>query len=72
MNGDGIAELITSWSSGKVDARSCVTGEVTFRVQLNAGVAGLVEADYRRTGRADLIMVSVIGEGELETKWTWE
>ena len=57
-------ELVTGWSSGKVDARSCTTGEVMFRIQLSAGIAGLVEADYRRTGRSDLVIVSVIGEGK--------
>ncbi|XP_008560826.1 Bardet-Biedl syndrome 2 protein homolog [Microplitis demolitor] len=62
VNGDGKLELVTGWSSGKMDARSCVTGDVTFRIQLNAGVAGIVEADYRRTGRPDLVIVSIVGE----------
>ncbi|XP_024945765.1 Bardet-Biedl syndrome 2 protein homolog [Cephus cinctus] len=62
VNGDGILELVTGWSSGKIDARSCATGEVIFRCQLSAGIAGIVEADYRRTGRSDLVVVSVIGE----------
>ncbi|XP_043267546.1 Bardet-Biedl syndrome 2 protein homolog [Venturia canescens] len=62
VNGDGAMELLTGWSSGKVDARSCLTGEVIFRIQLSAGIAGLVEADYRRTGRPDLVIVSVSGE----------
>lgn len=65
VNGDGKLELVTGWSSGKMDARSCVTGDVTFRIQLNAGVAGIVEADYRRTGRPDLVIVSIVGEGNL-------
>lgn len=65
VNGDGVMELLTGWSSGKVDARSCLTGEVIFRIQLTAGIAGLVEADYRRTGRPDLVIVSVSGEGKM-------
>lgn len=64
VNGDGNEELVTGWSSGKVDARVPSTGEVVFRIQLNAAVAGLVRADYRRTGRPDLVAVSVTGEGE--------
>lgn len=55
-------ELVTGWSSGKIDARSCATGDVIFRIQLTAGIAGILEADYRRTGRPDLIVVSVTGE----------
>lgn len=63
INGDGIPELITGWSTGKVDARTYNTGEVIFKIQLSSGVAGIVEADYRRTGKSDLVVVSVNGEG---------
>ncbi|KAK2582215.1 hypothetical protein KPH14_004567 [Odynerus spinipes] len=62
INGDGQLELITGWTSGKVDARSCNTGDVIFKVQLSTGVAGIVEADYRRQGRPDLVAVSISGE----------
>lgn len=64
INGDGIIELLTGWSSGKVDARLCGTGEIVFRIQLPIAIAALVEADYRKTGKPDLIVVSVTGEGE--------
>ncbi|XP_046748192.1 Bardet-Biedl syndrome 2 protein homolog isoform X2 [Diprion similis] len=62
VNGDGTEELVTGWSSGKVDARVPATGEVVFRVQLSAAVAGIARADYRRTGRPDLVVVSATGE----------
>ncbi|XP_051169367.1 Bardet-Biedl syndrome 2 protein homolog isoform X1 [Leptopilina boulardi] len=62
INGDGVLELITGWTNGKVDARICSTGEIIFRIQLNSAIAGIVEADYRRTGRADLVIVSENGE----------
>ncbi|XP_015126074.1 Bardet-Biedl syndrome 2 protein homolog [Diachasma alloeum] len=62
VNGDGTNELVTGWSSGKVDARSCINGDVLFKIQMTAGIAGLVEADYRRTGRPDLVIVSMAGE----------
>ena len=63
INGDGQLELITGWSSGKVDARNSLNGQVIFKIQMNAPIAGLIEADYRRTGRSDLVVVTVTGEG---------
>lgn len=63
INGDGTPELITGWSSGKIDARTYNTGEVMFKIQLSSSVAGIVEADYRRTGKPDLVVVSTNGEG---------
>lgn len=63
MNGDGIPEIITGWNNGKVDARSSNSGEVIFKIQLSAGIAGIVEADYRRIGKSDLVVVSTNGEG---------
>lgn len=63
LNGDGVEELITGWSNGKIDARSSRTGEVIFKDNLNHSVAGIVEGDYRLNGKNDLICCSVEGEG---------
>ncbi|KAK0179481.1 hypothetical protein PV327_005231 [Microctonus hyperodae] len=62
VNGDGVMELVTGWNSGKIDARSCINGDTVFKLQINSAIAGIVEADYRRTGRPDLVIVSVTGE----------
>lgn len=64
IDGDGVEELITGWSSGKVDARNSRTGEVVFRDVLSQPIAGIVIGDYTRGGRMQLIACSQGGEGE--------
>ncbi|XP_069496392.1 BBSome complex member BBS2 [Ambystoma mexicanum] len=62
LNSDGVCELITGWSNGKIDARSDRTGEVIFKDNFNSSVAGVVEGDYRMDGHTQLICCSVDGE----------
>uniref|UniRef100_A0A8C7ZDX1 Bardet-Biedl syndrome 2 protein homolog n=1 Tax=Oryzias sinensis TaxID=183150 RepID=A0A8C7ZDX1_9TELE len=62
LNGDGVVELITGWSNGKVDARSDRTGEVIFKDNFSSAVAGVVEGDYRLDGQKQLICASTDGE----------
>lgn len=64
LDGDGVEELVTGWSSGKVDARNSRTGEVVFRDVLNQPIAGIVTGDYTKTGRIQLIACSQGGEGK--------
>lgn len=63
LDGDGVDELITGWSNGKIDARNSKTGEIIFKDVFVHGVAGIVSGDYRRAGRNQLIVVSQSGEG---------
>jgi Bardet-Biedl syndrome 2 protein len=57
VNGDGVPELISGWSNGKVEARAAGTGEVLFRDVMGSGgsaatpVSALACADYRLDGR---------------------
>ncbi|XP_044517341.1 Bardet-Biedl syndrome 2 protein [Gracilinanus agilis] len=62
LNSDGVRELITGWSNGKVDARNDRTGEVIFKDNFSSAVAGVVEGDYRMDGHIQLICCSVDGE----------
>ncbi|KAF3854466.1 hypothetical protein F7725_022521 [Dissostichus mawsoni] len=65
LNADGVVELITGWSNGKIDARSERTGEVIFKDNFSSSVAGVVEGDYRLDGQKQLICTSIEGEGNL-------
>ncbi|XP_043234328.1 Bardet-Biedl syndrome 2 protein homolog [Amphibalanus amphitrite] len=62
IDNDGVPELVTAWSNGKVDARSDRTGEVVFKDNFNVSVAGLTVGDYRLDGKDSLICCSVDGE----------
>lgn len=43
LNNDGVPELITGWSSGKMDVRSLETGNVIFKDTFSSHVAGIVQ-----------------------------
>ncbi|CAF3956753.1 unnamed protein product [Rotaria sp. Silwood2] len=62
VDGDGVDELVTGWSNGKVDIRSDRHGEVIFKESLNSSIAGIVKADYRVPGESLLICCSNEGE----------
>ncbi|PFX14212.1 Bardet-Biedl syndrome 2 protein homolog [Stylophora pistillata] len=62
LDSDGVPELITGWSNGKIDARSDRTGEVVFKDNFSAAIGGILEGDYRMDGKVELICCSVEGE----------
>ncbi|BES93022.1 Bardet-Biedl syndrome 2 protein homolog [Nesidiocoris tenuis] len=62
IDGDGIPELVTGWSNGKVDARNIKTGDVVFHDILSHGIAGIVVGDYTMSGKPQLIVCSTHGE----------
>jgi Bardet-Biedl syndrome 2 protein len=62
INDDGVNELITAWSNGRVDVRHPTTGQVLYKDVFPSAVAGIVKADYRMTGKEELICCSIDGE----------
>ena len=43
LDSDGVPELITGWSSGKIDVRRSKTGDVIFKDSFSSHVAGIVQ-----------------------------
>ena len=66
LDGDGLPELVSGWSNGKVEVRRAGGGEVVFRTHLAASSAALLRGDYRMDGRDMLLAVSVDGEARAE------
>ena len=62
LDGDGMKEMITGWSSGKLDARNDKSGEVVFKDSMGSSVAGVTQGDYRMDGKMELITCSTDGE----------
>ncbi|XP_041369340.1 Bardet-Biedl syndrome 2 protein homolog [Gigantopelta aegis] len=62
LDSDGVPELVTGWSNGKIDARSDRTGEVIFKDTFGHPVAGIVRGNYRMDTMDQLICVSSEGE----------
>ncbi|XP_071442607.1 BBSome complex member BBS2-like [Hetaerina americana] len=62
IDGDGVEELITGWSNGKIDARNSRSGDIVFTEHMKDGVAGLVKGDLMMSGKDDLICCSENGD----------
>ena len=46
INGDGVDELVTGWTSGKVDIRSPDTGQILFKDVFSSPVAGITKVKF--------------------------
>lgn len=63
LNTDSVAELISGWSNGKVEARNAATGDVMARDNLGSAVAGLLRGQLR-DNEGDLELLAVSAEGQ--------
>ena len=60
LDGDGVKELITGWSSGKLDARNDKSGEVVFKVRMSNYLNYLI---FLTQSRVDLSQGVAVLEG---------
>lgn len=61
----GLPHLISGWSSGLIEARSAISGEVVARDNLSSGIAALLQGQLRDADGAELELVAVSTEGEV-------
>lgn len=62
LNGDGVDELITGWSNGRLDVRDVNTGRVIYREKLSDAVVALKRCDFRGDGVDHLVCCTMSGE----------
>lgn len=62
LDGDGVPELISGWSNGRMEVRRDDTGEVVYRDHLTCAVSQVVKADYRNDGMEQVIACGFEGE----------
>ncbi|GFR49930.1 hypothetical protein Agub_g12034 [Astrephomene gubernaculifera] len=62
LDGDGLPELISGWSNGRMEVRRADTGEVVYRDHLSCSVAAILRADYRNDGLEQVVVCGVEGE----------
>ena len=62
LDDDGVPELVSGWSNGKLEVRLESTGEIVYKDNLGSAVAAVDVADYRMDGKDELIVCSVNGE----------
>ena len=62
IDGDGEAEVISGWRTGKFEVRRSEDGSVLFRDNFAGPVAAIVTGDYRNDGNMEVIACGVNGE----------
>jgi len=62
MDGDGVPNVISGWSNGKVEIRDQANGEVVLRDTMATSVSAVLTADYRNDGTDCLMVCSQNGE----------
>jgi Bardet-Biedl syndrome 2 protein len=62
LDGDGVPELVTGLSNGRLEVRNDDNGELIYKDGYSAGVAAIVSADYHLDGREEVIVCCEDGE----------
>ena len=72
LDGDGVEEIVSGWSNGKLEVRAEGSGETLFRDHMPAPVSAILSGDLRSNGKEELICCAADGEvrGYLQAEQT--
>eukprot|EP00357_Protocruzia_adherens_P016107 CAMPEP_0115029300 /NCGR_PEP_ID=MMETSP0216-20121206/36898_1 /TAXON_ID=223996 /ORGANISM="Protocruzia adherens, Strain Boccale" /LENGTH=730 /DNA_ID=CAMNT_0002405817 /DNA_START=80 /DNA_END=2272 /DNA_ORIENTATION=- len=62
LDSDGIPEMISGWSSGKLEVRAEDSGRILYRNSMTSSIAKIMQADYRMNGSIQVLATSNDGE----------
>lgn len=62
LDSDGVEELVTGWSNGKLEVRNDENGELVYKDKFSSGMAQVLKADYRMDNRDEVVALSVGGQ----------
>ena len=62
LDGDGVNELVSGWSHGRLEVRNQQTGELVYKDKFSAPVAAVLSGDLRGEGAVQLIACGADGE----------
>ena len=62
LDGDGVNELVSGWSHGRLEVRAQQTGELVYKDKFAAPVAAVLSGDLRGEGTVQLIACGADGE----------
>lgn len=62
LDGDGVPEIISGWTNGRVEVRKRDSGEVVHRDHLSCPISAILAADYRNDGVQQVVVCGLEGE----------
>lgn len=62
LDADGVEELVTGWSNGRLEVRHESNGELVYKDRFTSSIAQIVIGDYRMDNKDEIIACATDGE----------